>query len=117
MSLKRSGLKRTHFDQITARRLARRAFVTQRGLCHWCLKPMDPASAGNAGVCNSRTMTADHLQPVWAGGQTLPGNVVAACYECNQARGEVTNLQGKNWKLTIGDDTSVSPFEVLKNAK
>ena len=25
------------------------------------------------------------------GGQTVSGNIVAACYECNQARGQVTN--------------------------
>jgi hypothetical protein len=108
------SLKRTHYDQITARRLARRAFMRQDGLCFWCRRPMDPASAGQDGVCSPRTMTADHLEQVWEGGRTVPGNVVAACYECNQTRGKITNQLGKKWKLTIGDDTPASPFDILQ---
>jgi uncharacterized protein len=48
-------------------------------------------SSGGNGVCEPLTMTADHVRPVWDGGQTVSGNIVAACYECNQARGQVTN--------------------------
>ena len=103
-----------HFEQITARRLARRAYVTQRGLCHWCREPMNVGSPGKDGVCEPRTMTADHVKPVWAGGQTIPGNIVAACYCCNQARGVVTDRPRNGWKLTAGDDTPVSPFKGLK---
>jgi hypothetical protein len=47
-------------------------------------------SSGGNGSCDPLAMTADHLRPVRDGGQT-PGNIVAACYECNQARGQVTN--------------------------
>jgi len=111
------SLKRTHWDQVKARRLARRAFVTQRGLCHWCRRLMDPASPGNTGVCQPLTMTADHVKPVWDGGHTVSGNVVAACYECNQARGTLSNRFSDDWKYTVGDDTPSSPFEVLRLKK
>ena len=33
-----------------------------------------------------RLMTAEHVQPVWDGGRSVAGNVVAACFECNNAR-------------------------------
>jgi hypothetical protein len=51
---------------------------------------------------------------VWDGGQTRPGNVVAACYACNHDRGRVTNQTKWGSKFTIGDDTPSSPFEVLR---
>jgi hypothetical protein len=55
------------------------------------------------------------VRPVWDGGQTIPGNIVAACYECNQARGQITNRTRRgSGKFTIGDDTPTSPFEVLR---
>jgi 5-methylcytosine-specific restriction endonuclease McrA len=107
MSLRRN-------DYREARRLARRAFHRQHGLCFWCKRPMMWGHRGGNGVCDPLTATADHVKPVWDGGQTLPGNIVAACYECNQARGQVTNQIKRGSKFTIGDDTPSSPFEVLR---
>jgi HNH endonuclease len=107
MSLKRD-------DYREARRLARRAFYRQRGLCFWCQQQMTWGSSGSDGVCEPHTATADHVRPVWDGGRTLPGNVVAACYACNQDRGRVTNQTKWGSKFTIGDDTPSSPFEVLR---
>jgi hypothetical protein len=52
---------------------------------------MELGSSGGNGVCEPLTMTADHVRSVWDGGQTVSGNIVAACYECNQARAQVTN--------------------------
>jgi hypothetical protein len=54
------------------------------------------------------------VRPVWDGGRTWPGNIVAACYACNQDRGRVTNQTKRGSKFTIGDDTPRSPFEVLR---
>jgi 5-methylcytosine-specific restriction endonuclease McrA len=99
------SFKRT--DSVEARRMARRAYWRQGGLCHWCRGPM------TLDKDNPRSMTADHLKPVWDGGRTRPGNIVAACYQCNQERGKITNQLGKKWRLTVGDDTPASPFEVL----
>jgi HNH endonuclease len=109
MSLRRN-------DQHIARRLARRAFYRQGGLCFWCQRLMVWGSRGNAnGSCEPLTATADHVKPVWDGGQTLPGNIVSACHECNQARGQITNRTRRgSGKFTIGDDTPSSPFEILR---
>jgi 5-methylcytosine-specific restriction endonuclease McrA len=107
MSLKRN-------DYREARRLARKAFHRQHGLCFWCKRPMMLGSHGGNGACDPLTMTADHVQPVWDGGQTRPDNIVAACYACNQERGRVTNQTKRGSKFTIGDDTPTSPFEVLR---
>jgi 5-methylcytosine-specific restriction endonuclease McrA len=101
-------------DHHEARRLARRAFHRQDGLCFWCKRPMLWGGHGGNGSCEPLTATADHVRPVWDGGQTISGNIVAACYECNQARGQITNRTGGGRKLTIGDDTLRSPFEVLR---
>jgi hypothetical protein len=94
--------------------LARKLFHRQHGLCFWCKRPMMWGSYGGNGVCDPLTATADHVKSVWDGGQTLPGNIVAACYECNQARGQVTNRTKRGSKFTIGDDTPSSPFEILR---
>jgi HNH endonuclease len=107
MSLKRN-------DHQEARRLARRAFYRQHGLCFWCQRPMMLGSHGGNGACDPLTMTADHVRALWEGGRTLPGNVVAACFECNQLRGQVTNRTKRGTKFTIGDDTPTSPFEILR---
>ena len=53
------------------------------------------------------------VRPVWDGGRTVAGNVVAACYECNHARSGVFNQTKRGSKFTIGDDTLSSPFAVL----
>jgi 5-methylcytosine-specific restriction endonuclease McrA len=71
-------------------------------------------SHGGNGACDPLTMTADHVRPVWDGGQSQPDNIVAACYACNQDRGRVTNRTKRGSKFTIGDDTPSSPFEILR---
>jgi HNH endonuclease len=106
------SLKRNDYQQ--ARRFARKAFHRQHGLCFWCKRPMMLGAYGGNGSCDPLTMIADHVQPVWDGGRALPGNIVAACYECNQERGRVTNRTKCGSKFTIGDDRPTSPFEFLR---
>jgi hypothetical protein len=47
-------------------------------------------------------------------GRTVAGNVVAACYDCNHARGGELNQTKRGSKFTIGDDTPSSPFAGLR---
>lgn len=74
--------------------LRRRAYDAQAGLCFYCQFPMwisdtqhfarrwgIPISAVHRFRC-----TAEHLAPVSQGGRNEPGNMVAACWFCNQTR-------------------------------
>jgi len=92
-----------HATLVAMRRAAHRR---QRGLCYWCGEPMnevpdDPLSS-----------TADHVRARYAGGMTLPGNVVAAHKACNANRTAAETNRG-NPTITAGDDAPRSPFEVL----
>jgi HNH endonuclease len=70
--------------------------------------------AGAIRETDPRLMTAEHVRPMWDGGRTIAGNVVAACYECNQARNGECNQTKRGSKFTIGDDTPISPFAGLQ---
>jgi hypothetical protein len=63
--------------------------------------------------------TADHLIPVYAGGRTVAGNIVAACRACNNARNapETNRRRASESDLvvSIGNDAPRSPFERLKS--
>jgi 5-methylcytosine-specific restriction endonuclease McrA len=87
----------------------------QLGLCHWCREPM----LADVEPIHPRACTADHLVPLYAGGKTVTGNIVAACRACNSARtAPETNRRRASEPglvLSIGDDAFHSPFEVLKS--
>lgn len=55
-----------------------RAYVTGNitMLCHYCGAALTDA-----------TLTVDHVRPRSKGGKTEPGNIVPACDECNQKKG------------------------------
>ena len=108
MSRRRSGN-----DTIIARGIARRAHWQQGGRCN---EPMslETTADRSRGICEPRTMTADHVRPVVYGGLTRPGNVVAACYQCNQERGAELTREWGGDVYVVGDDTPSSPFAVLK---
>ena len=61
-----------------------------------------------------RLMTAEHLIPAWMGGPTREGNIVAACYECNNTRDSGINQTNRETRFTIGDDAPSSPFAQLR---
>lgn len=86
------------------RQLARRAWHAQGGLCYFCQQPVTIAQ-----------ITADHFVPQYAGGTTKSGNIVAACFPCNNTRNQdETNRRGKAFTgLMVGDDSPRSPFEIL----
>jgi 5-methylcytosine-specific restriction endonuclease McrA len=106
-------MSRKRNDQSRARQFARKAHWRQGGLCFWCKQPMTLDATGNSGVCEPRTMTADHVIPVWRGGQTRADNIVAACYGCNNSRNRETNQWG-GLVLTSGDQRPSSPFADLR---
>jgi len=70
--------------------------------------------AGATSETDPRLMTAEHVRPVWDGGRSVAGNVVAACYECNHARSGEANQMKRGGVFTIGDDMPSSPFAGLR---
>ncbi len=71
--------------------LARQAWHDQQGACYWCRDPIDI----NQAVPDYKVPGDDRY-------------IVAACLECQIKRSK------KNGVMTVGDDTPISPFEVLK---
>ena len=104
-------------DHALSRRLALAAYHHQGRLYHWCQVPMLLVKTTPSD--EPRLMTADHLVPVYAGGLTIAGNIVAACYQCNNGRHreETNRIKPGATIATAGDPGSFSPFEVLKMLK
>jgi len=61
------------------------------------------------GEQHPKLMTADHVLPIRWGGRTEPGNIVAACHECNFRRDQ--DLPKHELKAVV--EVLRSPFEVL----
>lgn len=61
-----------------------RAFRRQRGKCHLCDGPMNLSTD----MQNPDRATADHVVPKSMGGK-IKGNIKAAHYRCNSARGNM----------------------------
>ena len=85
-----------------------RAFHKQRGVCHWCGCEMIKGAQGQP-----QQLTGDHVVPLWAGGKSIPGNIVAACLKCNNRRNAEAERGSGGLVLTVGDDRPASPFQVL----
>ena len=100
--------------QYSLQALRESAARRQGNLCYWCKEPMVPCSLENEG--NPSMVTAEHLIPKHAGGETKPGNIVAACAKCNHHRHPELNKAkgGGTMRVTVGEDVPSSPFEVLK---
>ncbi len=70
------------------------AFLTQKGLCHYCGSPMWMNNADEFAQKHSITKkaassfqcTAEHLTARCDGGKNNKSNIVAACLSCNQKR-------------------------------
>lgn len=99
-------MKRPLNEQVMLRLLTRRAYFRQAGRCYHCDELLALEQA-----------TGDHLKPRYQGGMTIPGNIVAACFECNNHRNNETNRSGGRMNMTVGDDTPRSPFEALAKLK
>lgn len=59
--------------------------------CAYCKKRMIYESRHDSDKFNHpRRATLDHVVPLAAGGRNDAGNIVAACLECNTAKGSMT---------------------------
>lgn len=75
-------------DRLVKRKV--RIFNKQKGLCHWCNKPMLLLFGEEANQCQSpRRFTADHIYPRGDSRRQTIGGRVGACYECNHNRGSM----------------------------
>jgi 5-methylcytosine-specific restriction endonuclease McrA len=72
----------------TGRRSMKRAlFEQQRGFCAYCGEQM------HQGGHHPRLVTLDNIIPAREGGADDVSNMVAACYQCNRAKGCMTSAQ------------------------
>ncbi len=65
-------------EKDKARKLRRSAWWQRKlgaGLCHYCRKKFKPAE-----------LTMDHIVPLARGGQSVKGNLVPACKDCNNKK-------------------------------
>lgn len=69
--------------QHVLRSYRKRLFMAQFGLCHYCANPMTECD----GV-SPTSVTLDHVIPKSQGGSDHISNFVAACFACNQAKGD-----------------------------
>jgi 5-methylcytosine-specific restriction endonuclease McrA len=115
-NMPRRGYKARPYRRLSDHKLLRvlraAAARQQNDRCYWCGIQMTHNDSQHPTFC-----TADHLIPKHNGGRTIHGNIVAACRKCNNGRHPELNRGKRHDKrtITIGDDTSYSPFEVLKN--
>lgn len=70
------------FDKHERRR---KKFEKQKGLCHWCQKPMTLEHPGINRPPNNYA-TFEHVQRRRDGGAGKPHNIVLACNKCNNKR-------------------------------
>ena len=63
---------------------------TARGVCHWCGRPTAPAE-----------LTMDHIVPVARGGQSVKGNVVAACKACNTKKKQLLPMEWTQYLASV----------------
>jgi 5-methylcytosine-specific restriction endonuclease McrA len=68
------------------RETRRRLYRAQGGLCCYCRRRMT-LDNGKGSASNPAAATIDHVRPTAAGGTNDAGNLVAACWSCNQAKG------------------------------
>jgi 5-methylcytosine-specific restriction endonuclease McrA len=92
------------------RALRAQAARDQKFLCYWCGEEMRTDVDDN----HPRAVSGDHKIPKHNGGKTIPGNIVAAHRECNERRHPELNMTKEPRRLSAGDDTPRSPFEILR---
>lgn len=66
----------------------RRIYDAQRGICAYCKRPMlDPRWHLQRTPIQDDWPTRDHFIPIADGGTDNDDNIVIACYQCNNAKG------------------------------
>lgn len=69
-----------------------------KGVCHYCGKTFPPDE-----------LTMDHIIPVVRGGTSTKGNVVPACFACNQSKAAQTPAEQILESLGFGDADEIPP--------
>ena len=59
--------------------------IAQGNRCFWCVQKMKLRLKSSA---HQRGATLEHLIPASQGGEDTPHNLVVACHQCNQKRGD-----------------------------
>ncbi len=76
LSENHTDLKRIKKEREKARKLKKTQWWTRqihRGICYYCQREVTPEQ-----------LTMDHIVPLARGGQSRPGNIVPACFQCNR---------------------------------
>lgn len=66
----------------------KKLFEKQGGLCHYCGREMLLTKGPEDGRCPPELATIEHLTPRAFGGTMSYDNTAAACFECNNGRGD-----------------------------
>ncbi len=106
---------------IRARKMRR-----QKGLCYYCGTPMwsdDPEEFRKLYRLQQRTLfryqcTAEHLIARQDGGGNGSGNIVAACYHCNQTRHNSKRVQSaEKYRIRVRRRVSTGTWETMQTRK
>jgi hypothetical protein len=79
-------------------------YNNQRGFCHYCNIKMTKGHKGPYHV------TADHIRTKKEGGGDMIGNLVGACFECNNRRGSIRYEAFKEFTTLYGRENYVSVY-------
>lgn len=81
-------------ERLIRKKVARRRFQQQRGLCFYCCEPLGAET------------TKDHFYPLGRGGNRSWQNIVLACRCCNQAKGprEPSEDEQDHFRVVLGFD-------------
>jgi 5-methylcytosine-specific restriction endonuclease McrA len=71
-------------ERLALAEVRRQLVREQKGLCFYCKRPVVDRRGRHD---DPRSATLDHVVPVADGGDSSPGNLVAACRACNQRKG------------------------------
>jgi 5-methylcytosine-specific restriction endonuclease McrA len=89
---RRFRAKRKHLSRGSRRHFAKRRLELaqdQGGLCFWCGEPMRDEAPSNGRPHPPLMPTIDHIIPRARGGTNERVNLVAACSDCNNRRGDM----------------------------
>lgn len=73
--------------------------ILAKGICHYCHEHFPPDE-----------LTMDHIIPVARGGTSTKGNVVPACFACNQSKAAQTPAEQILESLGFTDDDAEWPI-------
>lgn len=84
-------------------------FHNQKGYCHYCNVKM------TTGLKGPYHVTADHIRTKKEGGGDTIGNLVGACFECNNRRGSIRYEAFKEFTTLYGREHYVSVYKRINH--